>query len=164
MALDWRKWSKGWKNLASQKCEYLTIPYPSQQLYSTVLPIHSFTYSGAKDILYKRLKSHLRLECIAKDPTAPWELQNQCQTNPYNLDYLCVLDFEATCKDPNPPDYIHEIIEFPVVLLNLKTLQVVRTQTFPSVTGERSIVRLVNGCGYRVASFFNVCYNCIHTG
>lgn len=84
-----------------------------------------FGSSGAKDILYKRLKSHLRVECISKDPTAPWELQNQCQTNPYNLDYLCILDFEATCEDPNPPDYIHEIIEFPVVLLNLKTLQIV---------------------------------------
>ena len=67
----------------------------------------------------------MRTECIAKDPTAPWDLKQQSQTNPYNLDYLCVLDFEATCEDPNPPDYIHEIIEFPVVLLNLKTLQVV---------------------------------------
>lgn len=83
-------------------------------------------YSGKKDIVYKRLKNHLCLECIGKDPSAPWELKNQCDANPYNLDYICVLDFEATCEDPNPPDYIHEIIEFPVVLLNLKTLQVVR--------------------------------------
>lgn len=82
------------------------------------------TKTGVKDILCKRLKSHLRLECIAKDPSAPWELRNQCDANPYHLDYLCVLDFEATCEEPNPPDYIHEIIEFPVILLNLRTLQV----------------------------------------
>lgn len=87
-------------------------------------------FSGTGEILRKRLKSHLRLECISKDPTAPWELQNQCQINPYNLDYLCIIDFEATCEDPNPPDYIHEIIEFPVVLLDLKTLQVVSALLF----------------------------------
>lgn len=85
----------------------------------------SLVCSGKKTIVYKRLKNHLRLECIGKDPSAPWELRNQCDVNPYKLDYICVLDFEATCEDPNPPDYIHEIIEFPVVLLNLKTLQVV---------------------------------------
>lgn len=40
------------------------------------------------------------------------------------LKYLCILDFEATCEEVNPPDYIHEIIEFPVVLLNLTTLKI----------------------------------------
>lgn len=82
------------------------------------------TSIGSADVLFKRLKNHLRLDRIAKTPSAPWELTNQAQVNPYNLDYICVLDFEATCEDPNPEDYIHEIIEFPVVLLNLKTLQI----------------------------------------
>ncbi len=107
--------------------------------YCSVISVSMLMYaslhSGVKDILYKRLKSHLRLECISQDKTAPWELQNQCQTNPYNLDYLCILDFEATCEDPNPPDYIHEIIEFPVVLLNLKTLQVVSSECLPVLRG-----------------------------
>lgn len=80
---------------------------------------------GSQEVLFKRLKTRLRQECIAAEPTAPWDLKNQVMVNPYSLDYLCVLDFEATCEEPNPPDYIHEVIEFPVVLLNLKTLEVV---------------------------------------
>jgi len=86
----------------------------------------------------------LRQECISAEPSAPWDLKNQIQVNPYSLDYLCVLDFEATCEEPNPPDYIHEIIEFPVVLLNLKTLEVV------SIVLERESPLLylnVDACG-----------------
>lgn len=40
-------------------------------------------------------------------------------------DYICIIDFEATCEEGNPPEYIHEIIEFPVVLLNTGTLEIV---------------------------------------
>lgn len=40
-------------------------------------------------------------------------------------DYICVIDFEATCEEKNHPEFIHEIIEFPVVLLNTQTLQIV---------------------------------------
>uniref|UniRef100_H2ZKS0 Exonuclease domain-containing protein n=1 Tax=Ciona savignyi TaxID=51511 RepID=H2ZKS0_CIOSA len=32
--------------------------------------------------------------------------------------YLVVLDFEATCEEKNSSDYLHEIIEFPAVLLD----------------------------------------------
>ncbi|POI23204.1 hypothetical protein CIB84_013048 [Bambusicola thoracicus] len=39
-------------------------------------------------------------------------------------DYICVVDFEATCEEGNPPEFIHEIIEFPVVLLNTHTLEI----------------------------------------
>ncbi|ESL09680.1 hypothetical protein TRSC58_02596 [Trypanosoma rangeli SC58] len=35
-------------------------------------------------------------------------------------DYLLVLDFEATCEESIPPSYLHEIIEFPVVLVDVK--------------------------------------------
>lgn len=34
-------------------------------------------------------------------------------------DYVMVLDFEATCEECPPMDYLHEIIEFPVVLIDL---------------------------------------------
>jgi len=37
------------------------------------------------------------------------------------LDYLCVLDFEATCNEDGPVPIPQEIIEFPVLLLNIKT-------------------------------------------
>ncbi len=76
-------------------------------------------------VLCKRLKAYLRREAVLGDRTAPGDLLSSVQSNPYGLDYLLVLDFEATCEIQNPPDYIHEIIEFPVVLLNLKNLQVV---------------------------------------
>ena len=39
-------------------------------------------------------------------------------------DYLCVLDFEATCDDKQPRPYPQEIIEFPTLLLNVQTGQV----------------------------------------
>ena len=56
-----------------------------------------------------------------------------------------MLDFEATCEDPNPPDYVHEIIEFPVVLLNLKTLKVV------------SKIDLQFGIYFLIVKFFGGC-------
>ena len=40
-------------------------------------------------------------------------------------DYICIIDFEATCEEGNPAEFIHEIIEFPVVLLNTHTLEIV---------------------------------------
>lgn len=40
-------------------------------------------------------------------------------------DYLCVIDFEATCEAINLPTYKHEIIEFPIVLVDTKTLEIV---------------------------------------
>ena len=91
-------------------------------------------YSGSDEILRKRLKSHLRRELIQSDPTAPSDLVAQTTLNPYGLDYICVLDFEATCQEKNPTDFIHEIIEFPVLLLNLQTLCVVRAVYYKAQT------------------------------
>lgn len=39
--------------------------------------------------------------------------------------FYCVIDFEGTCEEENPKDYIHEIIEFPAVLVDATTLEVV---------------------------------------
>ncbi|PAA76094.1 hypothetical protein BOX15_Mlig011273g1 [Macrostomum lignano] len=39
--------------------------------------------------------------------------------------YLLVVDFEATCESQNPDNYQHEIIEFPLVLLDLHEGKVV---------------------------------------
>lgn len=49
--------------------------------------------------------------------------ENACADSYY--DYICIIDFEATCEEGNPPEFIHEIIEFPVVLLNTHTLEIV---------------------------------------
>lgn len=95
-------------------------------------------------MLIKRLKHRLRQDAVRSDPSAPWDLRCQTESNPYGLDYLCILDFEATCEAENPPDYVHEIIEFPVLLLNLKTLQVV----------SHSVVRY--SYGYKLYHSFNI--------
>lgn len=35
------------------------------------------------------------------------------------FDYILVIDFEATCDEPTPPNFLHEIIEFPVVVVDV---------------------------------------------
>lgn len=41
------------------------------------------------------------------------------------FDYICVIDFEATCIEDRNLNFPHEIIEFPVVLINMKTMTIV---------------------------------------
>lgn len=76
-------------------------------------------YSGYPDILKKRLKLYYSQTALGK---AGVDHHHTTQ----NYDYLCVIDFEATCEQPNPADYLHEIIEFPIVLVNTKDRHVVR--------------------------------------
>lgn len=40
------------------------------------------------------------------------------------FDYILVIDFEATCDEPNPPNFLHEIIEFPVVVVDVQLRRV----------------------------------------
>ncbi|XP_069832811.1 3'-5' exoribonuclease 1 [Dendropsophus ebraccatus] len=68
---------------------------------------------GVKDVLRKRLKNYYKKQKL-KEPSGP--------DNYY--DYICVIDFEATCEEGNALDYIHEIIEFPIVLVNTRTLEI----------------------------------------
>ncbi|KAM4710271.1 3'-5' exoribonuclease 1 [Discoglossus pictus] len=76
---------------------------------------------GVKDVLKKRLKNYLKKQKLTTTVT-----KNQNGTDRY-YDYICVIDFEATCEEGNSPDYVHEIIEFPIVLLNTKTLEIEET-------------------------------------
>ncbi|XP_044135934.1 3'-5' exoribonuclease 1 isoform X2 [Bufo gargarizans] len=68
---------------------------------------------GVKDVLSKRLKNYYKKQKL-KEPS--------CNKNYY--DYICVIDFEATCEEGNAPEYIHEIIEFPIVLINTRTMEI----------------------------------------
>ncbi|KAJ8260908.1 hypothetical protein COCON_G00166310 [Conger conger] len=72
---------------------------------------------GVKDVLRKRLKSHYKRQKL---------MQNAAGGGPTDTyyDYICVVDFEATCEENNPPDFMHEIIEFPMVLVNTHTLEI----------------------------------------
>ncbi|NXD17509.1 ERI1 exoribonuclease, partial [Nothocercus nigrocapillus] len=71
--------------------------------------------SGVKDVLKKRLKNYYKKQKL---------MQKEPPNGGSYYDYICVVDFEATCEEGNPPEFVHEIIEFPVVLLNTRTLEI----------------------------------------
>uniref|UniRef100_A0ACB8ERT5 3'-5' exoribonuclease 1 n=1 Tax=Sphaerodactylus townsendi TaxID=933632 RepID=A0ACB8ERT5_9SAUR len=69
---------------------------------------------GVKDVLKKRLKNYYKRE----------KLMHKQPTDGENYyDYICIIDFEATCEEGNQAEFTHEIIEFPIVLLNTRTLE-----------------------------------------
>ncbi|KGL78046.1 3'-5' exoribonuclease 1, partial [Tinamus guttatus] len=70
---------------------------------------------GVKDVLKKRLKNYYKKQKL---------MQKEPPDGGSCYDYICVVDFEATCEEGNPPEFVHEIIEFPVVLLNTRTLEI----------------------------------------
>ena len=76
-------------------------------------------------IITKRYKQHMKNTLIRSDPTPPPELARTLDTNPLNLKYLVIVDFEATCEEQNPADYVHEVIEFPALLFNMQELRIV---------------------------------------
>ncbi|XP_029969737.1 3'-5' exoribonuclease 1 [Salarias fasciatus] len=73
---------------------------------------------GVKDVMKKRLKSHYKKQKLMQTAAEGGH------TDKY-YDYICVVDFEATCEEDNPSDFLHEIIEFPMVLINTHTLEIV---------------------------------------
>ncbi|KAM9845855.1 3'-5' exoribonuclease 1 [Aulostomus maculatus] len=75
---------------------------------------------GVKDVMKKRLKSHYKKQKL---------MQSVAEGGPTDThyDYICVVDFEATCEEDNPSNFLHEIIEFPLVLINTHTLEIVDT-------------------------------------
>lgn len=69
-------------------------------------------FSGLKDVLKKRLKNYYKRKNLANAKG----VRSNGPTKPRYSHFL-VIDFEATC-DRETPNYPHEIIEFPVVLLD----------------------------------------------
>jgi len=74
-------------------------------------------------VLHQRLKNHLHRTIINAEKDCPSEARRP--VNPLNLDYLIIIDFEATCREDCPTNWLYEIIEFPAILLNVHTLKVV---------------------------------------
>lgn len=68
-------------------------------------------------MLRKRLKNYYKKQKLKQSAVVGSE-------DSY-YDYICVVDFEATCEENNPRNFIHEIIEFPVVLVDAHTLEIV---------------------------------------
>lgn len=73
---------------------------------------------GVKDVLNKRLKNYYKKQKLKQSLAAG------APADTY-YDYICVVDFEATCEENNPSDFVHEIIEFPIVLIDTNTLEIV---------------------------------------
>jgi 3'-5' exoribonuclease 1 len=73
----------------------------------------------ASSLAYKLLNSHNAGQWLS---TAPITLEED-GIGKMPVDYYAVLDFECTCER-NVRSFQHEIIEFPVVFLNARTLQV----------------------------------------
>lgn len=73
---------------------------------------------GSRDVLVKRLKNHYRVQKLSSVNVLP-----SVKFAPYYL----VVDFEATCNTVNAPDYPHEIIEFPAVLVSSKDKAIIDT-------------------------------------
>uniref|UniRef100_A0A8D2MIK7 Uncharacterized protein n=1 Tax=Zonotrichia albicollis TaxID=44394 RepID=A0A8D2MIK7_ZONAL len=71
---------------------------------------------GVRDVLKKILKNYYKKQKL---------VQKEHISGDSCYDYICVVDFEATCEEGNPPEFVHEIIEFPVVLVNTHTLEIV---------------------------------------
>jgi len=75
--------------------------------------------NGNVEILRKRLKNYFRRKKLS---TVLYPNSNRIKTL---FPYYVVLDFEATCNEINPPDFPHEIIEFPAVLVNTEKMAIV---------------------------------------
>lgn len=76
---------------------------------------------GVKEVMKKRLKNYYKKQKLSL-------MQSVTEGGPTDAyyDFICVVDFEATCEQDNPLDFTHEIIEFPMVLFNTRTLDIVR--------------------------------------
>ena len=71
------------------------------------------------EVLQRRLKTQIKKEKLSQA-----NLKEMVQ-NDNELHFYCVIDFQGTCEEDNPADYVHEIIVFPAVLVDANTLEVV---------------------------------------
>ncbi|BFY98839.1 hypothetical protein BsWGS_01879 [Bradybaena similaris] len=67
--------------------------------------------SGVKDVLKKRLKHYYKRQKLTQSNNAASEEER------LKYAYIVVIDFEATCSETNE-NFVHEIIEFPAVLID----------------------------------------------
>ncbi|WAR22471.1 ERI1-like protein [Mya arenaria] len=81
----------------------------------TKVELQSKLKEGLKDVLRKRLKNYYKKRNLQKS--------HMKITGKTGYDYLAVIDFEATCE-MNNPHYRHEIIEFPIVLVDVDQMKI----------------------------------------
>ena len=80
-------------------------------------------FSGTKDVLKKRLKNFYKRQRLGSSLKAEDKMRYR---------YLIVIDYEATCSRTNE-NFIHEIIEFPAVLIDTESMAVVGLATYDNV-------------------------------
>jgi len=74
--------------------------------------------SGKKSVVTKRLKEYYKVKMLRAAGVLP--------PSPNSVyDFLVVMDFEATCEQSNLPNYPHEIIEFPAVIIDINKWEIV---------------------------------------
>lgn len=79
-----------------------------------LLKKNALNSKGVKEVLSRRLKNYYRKQRM-KDES----IGTQC------FKHLIVIDFEATCESGRNPDYLHEIIEFPAILVKAETGEII---------------------------------------
>jgi len=72
---------------------------------------------GKRNLIQQRLKCYWKAKLLREAGL----IKNSAK----GFDYFVVIDFEATCEERNLPEYPHEIIEFPGVLVDGKTGRIV---------------------------------------
>eukprot|EP00051_Salpingoeca_urceolata_P031421 m.11530 g.11530 ORF g.11530 m.11530 type:complete len:332 (-) comp4038_c0_seq2:89-1084(-) len=79
--------------------------------------------AGSRAVLKRRLKEHSK-QCVldAMQGPARDRQASKWSSPPPEFDYICVIDFEATCEE-GTREFPHEIIEWPIVLVNARTLK-----------------------------------------
>jgi len=73
--------------------------------------------AGKRNLIQQRLKCYWKSKLLREAGL----IKNAAK----GFEYFVVIDFEATCEERNLPDYPHEIIEFPGVLVDGKTGKIV---------------------------------------
>ena len=81
--------------------------------------MHSVPYRGDLNVTSKRLKNWIR--------NTKFEEANVELVQGSAINYLVVIDFEATCEIDSPAGFQQEIIEFPAVLVNVEKRVIVCT-------------------------------------
>ena len=81
------------------------------------LSVFVIVLRGLKEALKKRLKAFYKRRKLTAAHIQP-------HTAKPRVDFLLVIDFEATCQE-NTTNYRHEIIEFPIVVIDTHRCQVV---------------------------------------
>ena len=88
------------------------------------LKIHGLDSRGHKEVAAKRLKQFVHREYDRITNPKPTS-SSVIITLPKPFRYYMVMDIEATCEEPNPVDYFHEIIELPMVIVDIETREIV---------------------------------------